>query len=62
MSKTYVYDDGQFVGQVRKISGGSIGISIPQEIRRTLGLYPGSRIMVHVEKVKPRPKETEGEE
>lgn len=63
MSKTYVYDDGQFLAVVRKISGETLGISIPQEVRRANGIYPGTRLIVHVEKAKPvKPEPAKQEE
>lgn len=62
--KTYVYDDGKYVATLRRISGETLGFSIPQEVRRSKGLYPGSKVMVTIEKLKKtEPKDEEdGEE
>lgn len=59
MSKAYVYDDGQYLAVVRRISGSTLGISIPQEVRRAKGIYPGTRLIVHVDKAKPIPEKKE---
>lgn len=60
MSKAYVYNEGQYLAVVRKISGETLGISIPQEVRRAKGIYPGTRLIVTVEKAKPsQPPEKE---
>lgn len=37
------------------ISNGSQGLSIPQEVRRALGIRPGTRLMVSVERVDEGP-------
>lgn len=63
--KTYVYDDGKYVATLRRISGETLGFSIPQEVRRSKGLYPGSKVMITIEKLKkskPEDDESDGGE
>jgi len=60
--KTYVYDDGKYVATLRRISGETLGFSIPQEVRRSKGLYPGSKVMITIEKVKKKKPEEEDED
>lgn len=45
---SYSYDKGQFIASVRNMGGRSIGVTIPTDMRRELGLRPGMRVVVKV--------------
>lgn len=48
MNISYVYDKGQFVAVARNLGGRSVGVTVPDQVRREMGIRPGVKLVVKV--------------
>ena len=49
----YVYAPGQYVAHVRMIATSSLGVTIPKQVAKNLGLRPGMEVMIEVKRSIP---------
>ena len=47
-NRSYVYDKGKFIATARSLGGRSVGVCVPDAIRREYGIRPGVKVIVKV--------------
>lgn len=47
-NRSYVYDKGKFIATARSLGGRSVGVCIPDAIRREYGIRPGVKVIAKI--------------
>lgn len=53
-NRSYEYDKGQFVARARALGGRSVGVTVPDQVRRNMGIRPGVTLVVKVRVAKEK--------